>query len=115
MRTKVKLASPEATLARILEALEQELIDAPEEEVLEAAQALGMNPRMKGSAAFAGLKYSAKPQLLDFFEFELCRNAQSRIDGSVSATQSRGEIAAPQAESAENPRDVKTSGDEESS
>ena len=70
MRTKVKQipASPEARLTRLLEALERELIDASDEEILAAANDLGMNPKMKGSAAFAGLRYSARPQLSDFFE-----------------------------------------------
>jgi len=70
MRTKVTAAAPENTLARILEALGQELIDASEEEILEAANDLGMNPLMQGSAAFAGLKYFSKPRPEDFFDLE---------------------------------------------
>jgi hypothetical protein len=38
-------------------------------EVIGAAHSLGMNPHMKGSAAFAGLKYSGKPQMSDFFGY----------------------------------------------
>lgn len=70
MRTKVKTASTsaEARLARILQALEQELLDASDEEILAAAAELGMNPKMKGSALYAGLKYPVNPQLSDFFE-----------------------------------------------
>ena len=85
MRAKViGAAAPAWVLTRMLEALESELIEASDEEVLEAARALGMNPGMRGSAAFAGLKYFAKPQLSDFFEFELCRDLQERQleDGS---------------------------------
>jgi len=37
---------------RLLAALEQELIAATDEEILEAAHDLGMNPAMRGSAAF---------------------------------------------------------------
>jgi len=70
MRTKVKAASPEVKLTRILEALERELIDASDEEIMEAAKDLGMNPMMRGSAAFAGLIFPANPQLSDFYEFE---------------------------------------------
>jgi hypothetical protein len=77
MRTKVKRASPEVALTRILEGLGQELIDLPDEEIIEAAKALGMDPEMRGSAAFAGLKYPAQPQLSDFFEFEVCRKIQA--------------------------------------
>jgi hypothetical protein len=77
-----KSYSSETALARILEALERELILASDEEVLDAARSLGMDPGMKkGSAAFAGLTYFAKPQLSDFFEFEACRRWQDQIKG----------------------------------
>jgi hypothetical protein len=67
-------------LARLLEALEQELIEASDEEILEAAKDLRMDPGMKESAAFIGLKVPAKPQLSDFFEFDLCRRLQLEKD-----------------------------------
>jgi hypothetical protein len=67
MRTKVKRVSPEVTLARVLAALEQELIDATDVEIREAAQDLGMNVDMKGSAAFAGLRYPSKARFSDYF------------------------------------------------
>jgi hypothetical protein len=76
MRTKVKVNSPETVLSRLLEALGQELIDASDEEILEAAKDLGMDPQMRESAAFAGLRYPARPQLSDFFELEACRKLQ---------------------------------------
>jgi hypothetical protein len=91
-------ASPARVLTRMLEALERELIEASEEEILEAARALGMNPGMQGSAAFAGLRYFAKPQLSDFFEFEVCRDLQRQIE-----------------DSSENPGDAKNSGGEDPS
>jgi hypothetical protein len=77
MRTKVKKtsASPEAKLTRVLEALEQELIDASDEEIIAAAMELGMNPKITGSALFEGLKYPARPQLSDFFEVSVGANA----------------------------------------
>ena len=68
MRTKVKIVSPELRLTRILLALEQELVDASDEDIMEAARDLGMNPKMKGSAAFLGIRFSAKMQLAGFFE-----------------------------------------------
>ena len=40
---------------RLLAALEQELSAATDEEILAAAAELGMNPAMKGSAAFFGI------------------------------------------------------------
>ena len=56
-------------LTRILEALELELIDATDDEILEAAKELGMDPRMKGSAAFLGLKFPMSWRAQDFFDF----------------------------------------------
>lgn len=86
MRTKVKAASPEVELTRILEAMEQELIDASDEEIMGAATDLGMDPKMRGSAAFAGIKFPAKPQLSDFFEFEVCKNAQVAAESIADST-----------------------------
>ena len=80
MRTKVRAGRPEAALTRIVDALELELIEASEQEIMQAAQDLGMNPRMKGSAAFAGLKFPAKPQLSDFFDLEVCRKLQAAAE-----------------------------------
>jgi hypothetical protein len=40
---------------QLLAALERELIEATDEEILEAASDLGMNPAMRGSAAFFGV------------------------------------------------------------
>jgi hypothetical protein len=69
MRTQVMHAFPETALERILDALEHELVAASDADILEAANDLGMKPQMKGSAAFAGLRYSkAMPQAEDFFE-----------------------------------------------
>ncbi|HUN71873.1 MAG TPA: hypothetical protein VMU52_06135 [Steroidobacteraceae bacterium] len=44
-----------ARFERLLAALEHELTGATDEEILEAAGDLGMNPAMKGSAAFFGV------------------------------------------------------------
>ena len=46
---------PELALERLLLALEREVIAATGEELLAAARELGMNPGMKGSAAFFGI------------------------------------------------------------
>ena len=79
MRTKVKTVSPPLRLARILLALEQELIDASDEDIMEAAADLGMNPKMKGSAAFLGIKFSDKMRIEDFFESDISRNSPAKI------------------------------------
>jgi len=54
----MKVPWPEASLARLLEAFEQEILEASDEEIMEAAKELGMNPAMKGSAAFMDVKYA---------------------------------------------------------
>ena len=41
---------------RLIHGLEQELLAAPDEEFMAGARELGMNPDMKGSAAFLGVK-----------------------------------------------------------
>ena len=89
MRTKVKVALPEVVLTRILEAFGQELIDASDEEILEAARDLGMDLQMKGSAAYAGLTFPAKWLLSDFFDVEainqhIARKATARIADTTS-------------------------------
>jgi hypothetical protein len=89
MRTKVKVALPEVVLTRILEAFGQELIDVSDEEIMEAAEDLGMNPHMKGSAAFLGLTFPAKPDVSDFFDVEaikrhIAREARERIADATS-------------------------------
>jgi hypothetical protein len=74
MREAINRAWPELTLERILEGLEQELIAASDEEIGDAARTLGMNPSMKGSAAFIGLRYARRFSLsesLDGFDPEL--------------------------------------------
>ncbi|HEX3942880.1 MAG TPA: hypothetical protein VHW69_02220 [Rhizomicrobium sp.] len=58
--------------------MERELVDATDEEILEAAKDLGMNPMMKGSAAFFGLQYSQAMQWADFFGSEELQSALLR-------------------------------------
>jgi hypothetical protein len=70
MRTKVKAALPEVALTRILDALGQELIDASDQEIMEAAMDLGMDLHMQGSSAFLGLTFPARPDVAEFFDLE---------------------------------------------
>jgi len=46
---------PVRGLERLLLALERDVIDVGDEEIMAAARELGMNPAMKGSAAFFGV------------------------------------------------------------
>jgi hypothetical protein len=50
MSVKMKLARAEVALARLLAAFEQELITASDDEIMAAAEELGMNPAMKSSS-----------------------------------------------------------------
>jgi hypothetical protein len=73
VQTQMKSVFPQEALERVLAGLERELIEATDEEVLEAARDLGMKPEMKGSAAFLGLRYSAALRAEDFFDTAFLR------------------------------------------
>ena len=60
----MKTRYPERGLERLLVALERDLLDATDEEILAAAKELGMNPAMKGSAAFFGVTRLARMRAL---------------------------------------------------
>jgi hypothetical protein len=68
---KVTLSDPASALIRLLDALADDLIDSSDEEIMQAAKDLGMDPQMKGSAAFSGLKYRSTPRLSDFYDLDL--------------------------------------------
>jgi hypothetical protein len=70
MRIRVKTDPAEQALTRILNAFAQELIGASDAEILEAAKDLGMDPDMKGSAAFLGVIHATPRRLSDFFDAE---------------------------------------------
>ena len=56
----MKSARPELGLERLLIALERDLLDAPDEEILAMANELGMKPGMKGSVALFGVTVAAR-------------------------------------------------------
>jgi hypothetical protein len=49
---------PELGLERLLAALGQDLLDAPNEEILAVANELGQKPGMKGSSALLGVTFA---------------------------------------------------------
>jgi hypothetical protein len=57
----MKTTRPDAALERLLVALENELLEVTDEEILAVAVELGMNPAMKGSAAFFGVTLLVRP------------------------------------------------------
>lgn len=63
-----------ARLERLIDALAEDLSEAGGEEVLQACADLGMDPQMRGSAAFLGLKGPSYPvSVEDFFDLEELR------------------------------------------
>jgi hypothetical protein len=75
MRKGMNRTSPEVALDRVLAGLEKELVDATDEEIELAAQDLGMNVKMKGSAAFIGVIYAFPKRIEDIFDLEQLRKA----------------------------------------
>ena len=75
MRKNMIPTPPEVALDRVLAGLEKELVDASDEEIEQAAQDLGMNIRMKGSAAFIGVTYTYPKRFEDIFDVETMRKA----------------------------------------
>ena len=85
MRTKLTTNQQVAGFDRVLEALGQELIESTDDELLQAAKDLGMNPTMRGSAAFIGLKYPAMPRVSDFFDLSALHRSRLGTDRSSDA------------------------------
>jgi len=100
MRTKLTPATSTAALGRMLDQLDRELIEASDEDILEAARDLGMNPLMKGSAAFIGLRVPAMAQFADFFDSDALR--------SVLSMRSAQQSLAPEAERQRKARRLKS-------
>ena len=90
MGRKVTTDSSARVLARILDAFAQELVGVSDEEILEAAQDLGMDPGMKGSAAFLGVIHARPRQLSDIFDLDelkrlLLTSGRNRIGSELPA------------------------------
>ena len=72
------IPSPPAALERVLDALAEDLVTAGDDEIARAAEDLGMNLKMKGSAAFIGLGPLPK-RIEDIFEVESLREGHARF------------------------------------
>ena len=68
MRNKMTRNPPEVALNRVLAGLEKELVEASDDEIVQAAEDLGMNVKMKGSAAFIGVKYTVPKNAAEIFD-----------------------------------------------
>lgn len=105
MRSKVAMAAPQRALDRLLEALGQELIDASDEELEHAARDLRMDIRMKGSGAFAGLRYFAIPQLSEFFDTEAHPKPPPALRDEARATRQRSKRKTRKSKGIDVPKD----------
>lgn len=95
MRTKLAPLREARGFERVLEAVAQELIACTDGELLEACKDLGMDPTMRGSAAFIGLKYPATPRLADFFEPPRFPPPRDKVErSSTAAPRSRTSLPA---------------------
>jgi hypothetical protein len=70
---------PEVALNRVLADLAQDLAEASDEEIVQAGEDLGMNVKMKGSAAFIGVKYTMPKRLEDIFELAELRQFYAQL------------------------------------
>jgi hypothetical protein len=84
---------PEVALNRVLAGLEKELVEATDEEVGQAAADLGMNLKMKGSAAFIGLKYAIPKRFEDIFDAEMFAELRRRYAAAQSLADFRKQAA----------------------
>ena len=84
MRRNLIPIPPELALNRVLAGLEKELVDATDDEVEQAAQDLGMNLRMKGTAAFAGVLGPSPKRIEDIFDLEELRRAYGKFLNDAS-------------------------------
>ncbi|HXP65487.1 MAG TPA: hypothetical protein VN815_08440 [Steroidobacteraceae bacterium] len=100
MRTKLTIAHPQAALDRVLDSLARELTHVSDDEILEAARELGMNPLMKGSAAFLGLRIPPVAELADWSEFF----ASEHFKSALAALEPKHAILPPPLEPEAKPR-----------
>ena len=79
MRKNMNRTPPELALNRVLAGLERELVEATDAQIEQAATDLGMNLKMKGSAAFIGVKYALPKRIEDIFDVEELRKAYAEF------------------------------------
>ena len=70
-----ELKTPDVVLDRVLAGLARELAEAGDDEIAQAAHDLGMDVKMKGSAAFIGVTSGLPKRIEDFFDGDALRAA----------------------------------------
>lgn len=73
MSRQVTRTTSETRLRRVLAALEQEILQASDQEIRHAAQDVGIDPDMKGSIAWVGIFYPGKVKMDEMFDLEVLR------------------------------------------
>jgi hypothetical protein len=81
----MKTTRPELGLERLLAALERDLLDATDGEILAVANELGLKPGMKGSIALCGVTFAARLKNQD----PASRRQTKAASGRVSPTRLR--------------------------
>jgi hypothetical protein len=96
MHAKLKRATAAAKLERLIDALAEDLAETTDEEVLQACADLGMDPQMRGSAAFLGLK-GPSVSWRDFFDAQELEELKAALVycGSASAATRSSRTALP--------------------
>jgi hypothetical protein len=96
MSARMTKVWPQVALARIGAEFAKELLAASDDEIMEAARDLGMNPAMKGSAAFAGVKYPISARALrSFFAMNSDTLTAAQTERSTEAPPSRAPVTKP--------------------
>jgi hypothetical protein len=83
----MKRAPPQLRLERLLEVLSEEIATASDEELLDACAQLKINPKMKGTIAFIGVKgryFPYRPEL-----FPPLADPSVLLDGTEDSDRSR--------------------------
>ena len=90
MRQKLMPIPQDLWLERVLAVLAMDLAEAGDEEIVQAAEDLGMNVKMKGSAAFLGV-YGLPKRIEDFFVVEDAHEVYTGLMGRRRPLPSKGE------------------------
>jgi hypothetical protein len=86
----MKTTRPELGLERVLVALERDLLDASDAEILAVANELGLKPYMKGSIALFGVTFAARLKPPDDSQRQ-ARKAPGRASASRSRRRPKGD------------------------
>jgi hypothetical protein len=87
----MKTTRPELGFERLLAALERDLLDATDEEILAVANELGMKPAMKGSIALFGVTFAARLKGQDNKSGRQAKEARGRTRAIRSRRRPKGD------------------------